>query len=71
VQIPQVFARYNDGKMYDSFDQPRRGYMFMTRGNGDASRCVACGACEKKCPQHIRIVEQLKTAHEALAGWVE
>jgi predicted aldo/keto reductase-like oxidoreductase len=71
VQIPQVFARYNDGKMYGSFDQPRRGYMFMTRGNGDASHCIACGACEKKCPQHIGIIEQLKTAHEALTGWVE
>jgi predicted aldo/keto reductase-like oxidoreductase len=71
VHIPGVFGRYNDGKMFGSFDQPRRGYMFMTRGKSDASRCVACGACEKKCPQHIGIIEQLKTAHEALRGWIE
>ncbi|MDR2618113.1 MAG: aldo/keto reductase [Treponema sp.] len=71
VHIPGVFGRYNDGKMFGSFDQPQRGYMFMTRGKSDASRCVACGACEKKCPQHIGIIEQLKTAHEALRGWVE
>jgi predicted aldo/keto reductase-like oxidoreductase len=71
VQIPQVFARYNDGKMFGSFDQPRRGYMFMTRGKSDASRCKACGACEKKCPQHIGIIEQLRTAHESLKGWAE
>jgi predicted aldo/keto reductase-like oxidoreductase len=71
VQIPQVFARYNDGKMFGSFDQPRRGYMFMTRGKSDASHCIACGSCEKKCPQHIKIVDHLKTAHESLKGWVE
>lgn len=71
VQIPSVFARYNEGKMFGSFDPPRRGYMFMTRGNSDASHCIACGACEKKCPQHIAIIEELKKAHEALKGWVE
>jgi predicted aldo/keto reductase-like oxidoreductase len=71
VKIPQVFARYNDAKMYGSLDQPRRSYGFMIRGKGDASRCAACGACEKKCPQHINIIDQLKTAHEVLNGWVE
>ncbi|GHV66250.1 aldo/keto reductase [Spirochaetia bacterium] len=71
VNIPGVFARYNDGAMFGSFEPPRRSYMFMTRGKQDASFCAACGACEKKCPQHIGIIKELKTAHEALKGWVE
>jgi predicted aldo/keto reductase-like oxidoreductase len=71
VNIPGVFGRYNDGLMFGSYDQPRRSYMFMSRGNADASQCAACGACEQKCPQHIDIINKLKTAHEALKGWIE
>jgi predicted aldo/keto reductase-like oxidoreductase len=68
VQIPGVFTKYNDGVMFDNFDGPRRSYTFQTRSNQDASRCISCKACEKKCPQHIDIAAQLKMAHEALAG---
>jgi predicted aldo/keto reductase-like oxidoreductase len=71
VRIPEVFTKYNDGIMFGNFDQPRRGYYFQTNAKQDASRCVACGACEKKCPQHLEIIKDLKTAHEALRGWIE
>lgn len=71
VNIPQVFARYNDGIMFGTFEPSQRGYYFTTKSNQDASHCVACGACEKKCPQHIKIIEELKTAHEKLKGWIE
>ena len=71
VNIPGVFSRYNDGHMFGAFDQPRRSYMFLGRSGGDATNCVACGACETKCPQHIDIINQLKIAHKALEGWVE
>ncbi|MDR1420805.1 MAG: aldo/keto reductase [Treponema sp.] len=71
VNIPQVFSKYNDGVMFDTFEPSRRGYFFQTRSGQAASLCVSCGACEKKCPQHIGIVKELKTAHAALAGWIE
>ncbi|GHV91226.1 aldo/keto reductase [Spirochaetia bacterium] len=71
VNIPGVFTRYNDGVMFGTFDPSRRAYMFQTRSNQDASLCVGCRACEKKCPQHIEITAQLKVAHERLKGWVE
>lgn len=71
VNIPGVFSRYNDGNMFGAFDQPKRSYMFLGRSGADASHCVACGACEAKCPQHIKIIDQLKVAHKALEGWVE
>jgi len=66
VNIPGVFARYNDGNMFENFGQPSRSYSFMTAGKSDVTRCEACGECEKKCPQHIEIIKQLKVAHEAL-----
>ncbi|MDR3138288.1 MAG: aldo/keto reductase [Treponema sp.] len=71
VQIPGVFTKYNDGVMFGNFDPQKRSYTFQIRANQDASHCISCKACEKKCPQHIDIVAKLKTAHEALRGWVE
>jgi predicted aldo/keto reductase-like oxidoreductase len=71
VNIPGVFARYNEGTMFSNFYQPRRSYFFLKRGKQDASLCAACGACEKKCPQHIGIIEELKRARQALDGWGE
>ncbi|GHV42388.1 aldo/keto reductase [Clostridia bacterium] len=71
VSIPEIFGKYNDAKMFESYDNPRRTYMFDTRFGHDASNCVECGACEKKCPQKIEIIKNLKVAHEALKGWVE
>jgi predicted aldo/keto reductase-like oxidoreductase len=71
VNIPQVFAKYNDGVMFGTFEPARRSYLMQTRLNQGASRCIECKACETKCPQHIAIVKELKTAHEKLKGWIE
>ncbi|MDR0602053.1 MAG: aldo/keto reductase [Treponema sp.] len=71
VNIPQVFSKYNDGVMFNTFEPSRRSYFFQTQSKQDASLCVSCKACEKKCPQHIEIAKELKTAHAALAGWIE
>ena len=71
VDIPGAFSKYNEGFMFENFEQPKRSYMFQGRGKGDASFCQACGVCEEKCPQHIGIIKQLKVAHEALKGWIE
>jgi predicted aldo/keto reductase-like oxidoreductase len=71
VGIPGIFSDYNAGNMFGNFDQPKRSYMFTSRGGHGADNCVECGACEKKCPQHIGIISQLKTAHESLQGWIE
>ena len=71
VDIPGAFYRYNEGMMFGSFDQPKRSYMFSVRAGRSADHCIGCGACERKCPQHIPIIQSLKTAHEALKGWIE
>jgi predicted aldo/keto reductase-like oxidoreductase len=70
VNLPGVFGRFNDANMYESFEQPQRSYSFMAGSKSDASSCAACGECEKKCPQHIGIIEELKKAHNALKGWI-
>ena len=71
VDIPGIFGKYNEMHMFEFSDQPRRAYMILKTFKRDFSRCASCGECEKKCPQHIGIMNELKTAHEALEGWVE
>ncbi|MCL2352101.1 MAG: aldo/keto reductase [Firmicutes bacterium] len=71
VDIPGAFTLYNDGMRFGDFGQPRRRYWFAAGAAADAGRCVACGECEKKCPQGIEVTERLKTAHKALEGWIE
>ncbi|MCL2069288.1 MAG: aldo/keto reductase, partial [Oscillospiraceae bacterium] len=71
VNIPRVFSLYNSAMMFGKFDHPRRSYWFARNAGQDASHCTACGECEPKCPQNIKIIEQLKTAHKMLDGWDE
>lgn len=33
-----------------------------------ASNCMECGKCEKHCPQHIQIRQELKNARKELEG---
>jgi len=71
VGIPGVFAKYNDGMAFGSWDQPQRSYTFMTMAKASADYCAACGECLQKCPQRIEIIGQLQAAHEKLKGWKE
>lgn len=71
VNIPEIFQRYNEGVMYDTFTPSKRWYMLLKRAGQDASRCVSCGACEQACPQRIPVIEALKKACRALDGWAE
>ncbi len=32
----------------------------------ELSQCTACAQCEQKCPQHLKIVEQIEKAKQAL-----
>lgn len=71
VNIPAVFRGYNLGAMFDAWDNPQRSYMFLRNAEADVSHCIECGICETKCPQHIKIIEELQNAHAKLDGWYE
>ena len=61
VNIPICFELLNSSSMFDSVETTKKDYEnFLVKGNEDASKCVECGACEEKCPQHINIIEKLK-----------
>lgn len=67
IAIPKYFSLYNadmqeiKGKSWT----PQTGYYNrLTQVFGKASDCVACGQCERVCPQHLPIVEHLKEVAE-------
>lgn len=65
VAIPQYFSLYNRD-MREILDRKRRtvsleDYEALAEKFGRAGDCVACGQCEKVCPQHLPVIERLKT----------
>ncbi len=68
VDIPMAFHCYNE--IYqESRSEARREYMQNTafkQQPASASYCVECGACEKHCPQGIKIRQELKKASKEL-----
>jgi predicted aldo/keto reductase-like oxidoreductase len=66
IAIPRIFGAYNRKLVYDNLPAARTHYMLEILGKGKASDCIACGECEKVCPQHINIIENLKTIGQEL-----
>ena len=64
IAIPKYFSLYNAEKQeYEGkgFTPQGEYYMRLTENFGKASECIACGQCEGVCPQHLPIIEHLKT----------
>lgn len=65
VDIPQNFSAWNKESMYG----PGKGsqvYRQLAQNRQDASCCQSCHKCEKVCPQHISIAEELKKVQDCL-----
>ena len=67
VAIPMIFSAYNDVSLFGgNAERPALFYNMFMRPERRAPACVECGACEGKCPQHIKIMNELKGAHKTL-----
>lgn len=63
IAIPKYFSLYNAEKQeYEGkgFTPQGEYYMRLTENFGKASSCIGCRQCEKVCPQHLPIVDNLK-----------
>jgi len=72
VNIPRVFELVNYYRVYGLQDYAHNTYMKLIehslegKQGKDATFCAQCGECEDKCPQKLKIIEQLKEAHALL-----
>lgn len=68
VDIPGAFKAYNtmymENRWSGIFEYAQ--VVGMRKQPAFPSQCVACGRCERHCPQHIHIIEELKKAEKAL-----
>ena len=63
IAIPKYFSLYNADKQEireKGWTPQGEYYERLTKVFGKASACVACGQCEKVCPQHLPIIENLR-----------
>ncbi|GHU69030.1 aldo/keto reductase [Clostridia bacterium] len=64
VNIPLCFKLMNYHKVYELTDYAKSEYKKIGGDDWhkgkDASNCIECGICEDKCPQKLKIREQLR-----------
>ena len=63
IPIPRLFGGYNQHLRFGRDWFFPGGYKNLPPEK-QASACIACGACEAKCPQKIEIIKNLKMAHD-------
>jgi predicted aldo/keto reductase-like oxidoreductase len=63
IDIPQIFQRYNDWKMFNNTARFDIDYYAFIPNDKRADVCLVCCRCVKKCPQNINIPKKLKMVH--------
>lgn len=59
ILIPDLIAILNQKQVYDDWTADEK-YQTFTANASKASDCIACGKCEKICPQHLEIRKLLE-----------
>lgn len=72
INIPEIFKMMNYHRVYKITDYAKKQYAMIGKVGWmkyeNAAACLDCGACEDKCPQHLKIRDQLRQTHEALGA---
>ena len=63
ISIPKLFALYNKD-LKEERNTYKGEFDELVKSSGAPSECIECGQCEAMCPQHIKIIENLKKVAE-------
>ena len=66
VNIPGVFSVWNNQSLYNIDPKTDWAFGMILKNDAGADRCLACGACEAACPQHLNIIDSLASAWKDL-----
>lgn len=65
IPIPEIFAARNKQLIWGQMEKGAADYAQVTKDAGKASDCIACGQCERACPQQLSIIKYLRECKEA------
>lgn len=73
IDIPATLKNLNNYHMFSKAGGRMQQMMYAGISTNDgkphyASSCVACGKCEKKCPQNLEIIQAMKQVSKELEG---
>ena len=60
IPIPEIFTERNRQLVWGQLEKGAENYRELAEKGNVADACIACGQCEKACPQGIDIIERLK-----------
>ena len=66
VDIPEVFQRYNNYKLFENKARTYQAYFEQLKPFARADQCRSCGKCMQACPQKLQIPALLAKAHTEL-----
>ncbi len=61
IPVPEIISALNSKRVCDS-SSAKQYYHIFTGSTPKASACIACGKCEKACPQHLLIRSLMQDA---------
>ncbi|MCR5207637.1 MAG: aldo/keto reductase [Eubacterium sp.] len=68
INIPKLFEMYTYYNVYGLKEHAKHMMREYIRKDGKTfEHCIDCGACEDKCPQHLKIRENLKMVCDLLS----
>ena len=59
IRIPDFIDLFNDQLMHKTITNLDGHYKWLTNDSGKARDCTSCGACEKICPQNLKIIDTI------------
>ena len=69
IPIPQFFSLYNAARRNPAtITNQNVYYNNLSLATAKASACIACRQCERACPQHLPVVEDLKKVSKLFDG---